>query len=211
MSDPPANVYVVDDDQDLRDGVAQLFRDAGYQARDFASGEAILAVYPELSPGCIIVDMSMPDMNGVELRHRLVSVGCRWPIILLTGHASRPVVDQAVHAGIVAVLEKPVREVELLAAVMRGQEQLSGRAEVIPDTEIVARIARLTKRERIVLDSLMAGKLNKQVAAKLGVRETTIKGYRRLVAKKLGAQNTTEVIVMALRSGLYNPRKPGSQ
>lgn len=207
MSEPP-NVYVVDDDQQLRDGVAQWFQQAGYQARAFPSGEAILAALPQLSPGCIIVDMLMPGMNGVELRRRLVSVSCRWPIIMLTGHATRPVVDEAMEAGILAFLEKPVREVELLAAVMRGQAYLSGTAEMIPDPDIVARISRLTNRERQVLDFLMENRLNKQVAAVLGVGETTVKGYRRSVVRKLGAHNNMELLMLALRSGLYNPRKP---
>ncbi len=207
MSDPP-KVYVVDDDQQLRDGVAQWFQQVGYQARAFPSGEAFLAAQRQLSPGCIVVDMRMPDMSGVELRRRLVSLDCRWPIILLTGHATRPVVDEAMEAGILAFLEKPVREVELLAAVMRGQAHLSGKAEMIPDPDILARISRLTNRERQVLDFLMENKLNKQVAAILGVGETTVKGYRRAVAKKLGAHNTMELLMLALRSGLYNPRKP---
>jgi FixJ family two-component response regulator len=205
----PANVYVVDDDQQLRDGVAQWFREAGYQARTFPSGEAILAAYPQLAPGCIVVDMLMPEMNGVELRRHLVSVGCRWPIILLTGHATRPVVNEAVEAGIVAVLEKPVREVELLAAVMRGHAHLTGKAEMIPDPDLVSAISRLTHREKQVLDFLMQSKLNKQAAAALGIGETTVKGYRRTVARKLGAHNTMELIMLALRSGLYDPPARG--
>lgn len=208
MSGPPANVYVVDDDQQLRDGVAQWFQQAGYQARAFASGAAMLAAYPQLSPGCIVVDMFMPDMNGLELQRRLATAGCRWPIILLTGHATRPVVDEAMEAGIIAFLEKPVREVELLAAVMRGQAHLSGRAEIIPDPDILRRISLLTGREKQVLGYVMQNKLNKQIAAILGIGETTVKGYRRALIKKLGAHNSTELVVLALRSGLYNPPKP---
>ena len=207
MSGPP-NVYVVDDDQQLRDGIAEWFQQAGYAARAFPSGEAFLAVLPQLSPGCVVVDMMMPGMNGVELRRRLVSLGCRWPIILLTGHATRPVVDEAMEAGVLAFLEKPVREVELLAAVMRGEAHLSGKAEMIPDPDILARIALLTNRERQVLDLIMDNNRNKAIGAILGVQETTIKGYRRGIAKKIGAHNTMEVLMLALRSGRYNPPKP---
>jgi FixJ family two-component response regulator len=210
MSGPPVNVYVVDDDRELRDGIAHWFTQAGYQARAFPSGEAILAALPGLPAGSIIVDMMMPNMNGVELRRRLVSAGCRWPVILLTGHASRPVVDEAMTAGIVAVLEKPLREVELLAAVMRGQAHLSGKVEMIPNPDLVERINRLTNREKQVLDFLMASKLNKQAAAALGIGETTVKGYRRTVARKLGAHNTMELIMLALRSGLYGHPTQGS-
>jgi two-component system, LuxR family, response regulator FixJ len=207
MSGPPANVYVVDDDQTLRQSVMRLFEEAGFQVQVFASGEAILSAYAKLSPGSIILDMFMPQMDGLELHRRLIAAGCRWPIILLTGHASRPVLDSAMEAGIIAFLEKPVREVELLAAVMRGQAHLSGKAEIIPDTELVERISRLTSREQQVLVFLMEGQLNKQMAAVLGIRETTVKGYRRGLAKKLGARSTTELLMLGLRSGLYKPPK----
>lgn len=211
MSGPPARVYIVDDDPLLRDGVALWLTDAGYQTRAFPSGEALLVAYPQLPPGCIVVDMVMPTMSGLELQRRLVTAGCRWPVIILTGHASRPVVARAMEAGVVAFLEKPVREVELLAAVMRGQAHLLGKAEMIPDPDIVQRLARLTGRERQVLGFVLQKKLNKQIAAMLGIGETTVKGYRRALMKKLGAHNTTELVVLAIRAGLYNsPPTPSS-
>jgi FixJ family two-component response regulator len=202
MSGPPVYVYVVDDDRPLRDGVMQLFREAGYQAQAFASGKEILAAHPQLSPGCIVVDMFMPEMSGLELRKRLVAADCHWPIILLTGHASRSVLDQAMEAGIVAFLEKPVRDVELLGAVMRGQALLSGTAEIIPDPQLVRRLSHLTPRERQVLGYVVQNKMNKQIAAFLGIGETTVKGYRRGLTKKLGVRNNTELLMLALRSGL---------
>jgi len=202
MSGPPARVYIVDDDPLLRDGVTQWLGDAGYQARSFPSGEAILAAYPQLSPGCIIADMLMPSMSGLELQRRLITAGCHWPVIMLTGHATRPVLTRAMEAGIVAFLEKPVREAELLAAVMRGHAHLLGKAEMVPDPDLVRRLARLTGRERQVLGFVLQKKLNKQIAAILGIGETTVKGYRRALMKKLGAHNTTELVVLAIRAGL---------
>ncbi len=207
MSSPPASVYLVDDDPDLRDGLTKWLAEAGYQARAFASGEAILKAYPQLAPGCIILDMAMPDMSGLELHRRLAAAGCSWPAILLTGHASRPVVTRAMEAGIVAFLEKPVREAELLAAVMRAQAQLSGKAELIPDPQLVQRLSRLTGRERQVLGHVLENKLNKQIAAMLGIGETTVKGYRRALMKKLATHNTTELVVLAIRAGLFKPPK----
>ena len=204
MSGPPARVYIVDDDSQLRDGMSQWLTEVGYQVRNFPSGEALLAAYPHLAPGCIIVDMAMPNMNGLELQRRLVTAGCRWPVIILTGHASRQVVARAMEAGVIAFLEKPVREVELLAAVMRGQAHLLGKAEMVPDPELVQRLARLTGRERQVLGFVLQKKLNKQIAAFLGIGETTVKGYRRTLMKKVGAHNTTELVVFAIRAGLYN-------
>jgi len=205
MSSPPARVYVVDDDPHLRDGITQWLTEAGFQARAFPSGDSLLQAYPQLPPGCIVVDMVMPSMSGLELQRRLVIAGCRWPIIMLTGHASRPVVTRAMEAGVVAFLEKPVREAELLAAVLRGQAHLLGNAEMVPDPDLMQRMARLTTRERQVLGYVLQKKLNKQIAAILGIGETTVKGYRRALMRKLGAHNTTELVVLAIRAGLYNP------
>lgn len=204
MSDPPARIYVVDDDSQLRDGVAHWLTDAGFQAQTFPSGESLLAAYAQLLPGCIIMDMVMPNMNGLELQRKLLTAGCRWPVIMLTGHASRQMVASAMETGIVAFLEKPVREGELFAAVLKAQAHLLGRAEMIPDPELVQRVARLTGRERQVLGFVLQKKLNKQIGAILGIGETTVKGYRRALMKKLGAHNTTELVVLAIRAGLYN-------
>jgi two-component system response regulator FixJ len=200
-------VYVVDDDPDLRDSVAQLFTDAGFESRAFPSGASLLAAVPNLDPGCIVIDMSMPNMNGFELHKQLVAAGCRWPVIMLTGHATRPDVARAMKAGIIAFLEKPVREAELLAAVMRGHAHLSGKAEVIPDPDLVKRLSRLTGREKQVLGYVLQKKLNKQIGAILGIRETTVKGYRLGLMKKLGVHNSVELVAVAVRSGLYNPPK----
>lgn len=206
MSSPPGRVYVVDDDPHLRDGVAQWLSDAGYETRAFPSGESLLAAYPQLSPGCIIADMLMPTMSGLELQRRLLAAGCRWPVIMLTGHASRPAMTRAMEAGIVAFLQKPVREVELLAAVMRGHAHLLGKAEMVPDPELVQRLTRLTAREKQVLGFVLQKKLNKQIAAILGIAETTVKGYRRALMRKVGAHNITELVVFAVRAGLYAPK-----
>lgn len=207
MSSPPGRVYVVDDDPNLGSGVAQWLSDAGYEARVFSSGHALLDAYPQLLPGCIVADMVMPKMSGLELQRRLLAAGCRWPVIMLTGHASRPAVARAMEAGIVAFLEKPARQAELLAAVIRGQAQLSGNAEMVPDPTLVQRLATLTRREKQVLGYVLQKKLNKQIAAMLGIGETTVKGYRRALIKKLGVHNTTELVVLAMHAGLFNGPK----
>jgi len=208
MSGPPVNVYLVDDDRDLRKAVSKLLESTGYNVRAFASGKAILRVYRHLSPGCIILDMLMPEMSGLELQRRLVLKGCRWPVIMLTGEGASLDLAQAVESGIVAFLEKPVRTAELLGAIMRGHAQLLGRAEVNPDPQLLQRLTRLTPRQREVLGYVAANKLNKQIAAYLGVEETTIKGYRLAVMRKLGASNTTELVLLALRAGLIVPPQP---
>lgn len=206
-SPPPARVYVVDDEDELRHGVTQWLQDTGFEARAFSSGEDLLAAYPGLSPGCIILDMLMPKMGGMELQRRLAAAGCTWPIIMLTGHANRPGVTSAVEAGIIAFLEKPVREAELLAAVLRAQAHLVGKEQMIPDPDLIHRLSRLTGREKQVLGYVLQKKLNKQIGAYLGIGETTVKGYRRGLMKKLGVHNTTELVVLAIRAGLYTPQK----
>lgn len=206
MSSPPARVYVVDDDIAARTSVEELLSQAGYAARVFPSGQSLLEFYPDLLPGCIIADMVMPEMSGIELQRRLLNVGCRWPVIILTGQASKPLVARAMEAGIVAFLEKPVRDAELLAAVIRGHSQLAGNTEIIPDPELLRRLSKLTRRERQVLDYFLQKKRNKQIAAYLGVRETTVKGYRGAMMKKLGAANMMELVVLAIRAGIYTPK-----
>jgi len=208
MSSPTAWVYVVDDDIAERTDVEPWLSKAGYAVRGFASGQKFLEAYPDLLPGCIVADMVMPQMSGIELQRRLLTLGCRWPVIMLTGQAAKPLVTRAMEAGIVAFLEKPVRQAELLAALIRGQAQLRGNAEVIPDPELVRRLSKLTRRERQVLDCILLQKLNKQIAAVLGVRETTVKGYRSGLMKKLGAHNMIELVVLAIRAGLYPAPRP---
>jgi len=207
MSKSPDRVYVVDDDPGLREGVAKLLADGGYLTQTFPSGPSLLAALPGLAHGCILVDMSMPDMNGLELRRELVAAGCRWPVIMLTGHATRPNVTQAIEAGFIAFLEKPVRVAELLAAIMRGQAHLKGEAEIIPEPELVQRLSRLTAREKQVLGYFLAQKLAKQTGAILGIEATTVKGYKRALLQKLGLSTTTDLIVFAIRAGLFNPPK----
>ena len=202
MSSPPARVYVVDDDTDQRDGIAQWLAEAGYEPKSFSSGAELLESHPRLPPGPIITDMLMPNMSGLELHQKLLTLGCRWPVIMLTGHASGQMVSRAMETGVIAFLEKPVRPIELLAAVIRGQAQLAGNTETFPDPRIVQRLTKLTRREREVLDYILQNKLNKQIGAILGIGETTIKGYRSALMKKLGVHNTLELVVLAMRAGL---------
>ena len=207
VSNPPANVYVVDDDPQLREGVTEWLSDAGYHVKSFPSGASLLAAHPKLPPGCIIVDMRMPNMSGLELKQELVTAGCYWPVVLLTGHATRAEVTRAMEAGVASFLEKPLREAELLAAVIRGQAQLFGTVEIIPDPQLAQRFTRLTERENQVLDFVFQQKLAKQIAAVLGIRETTVKGYKRGLMKKLGVHNIPELVVLSIRGGRYKPPK----
>jgi two-component system, LuxR family, response regulator FixJ len=202
MSSPGVRIYVVDDDPLLGSGIVGLLAAAGYEAQAFGSGKAFLATYPQLPPGCIVVDLLMQEIGGLELQRRLIAAGCRWPVIVLTGHSNRTDAARAMEAGAISFLEKPVREIELLAAVLKGQAFLRGSADPGPDPELVRRLASLAPRERAVLECLSSDKkLNKQIAAVLGISENTVKGYRKIAMKKMGAKNSTELVLLALRAG----------
>lgn len=194
-------VYVVDDDPLLRDSLVRLLEQAGYRARTFASGAAFLRTYATVPPGCIVMDLVMPGMDGFELQHRLVSAGCRWPVIVLTGQGGHADALRAMAAGAVAFLEKPVRSVELYAAVVRAEAHLTGTADAIPDPALAQRVKQLTPRERDVLAGVLDKKTNKEIAAELGITESSVKGYRRNAIHKMGAKNTAELVMLALRAG----------
>lgn len=201
MSRAPTRVYVVDNDSLLRTGLVRLLEQAGFVAAAFDSGRAFLTAHPKLRPGCIIVDIIMRGMNGLDLQRRLSAAGCKWPVIVLTGHGDRANVERAMEAGAVAFLQKPVRRIELLAAVLRGESYITGAAIAVPDPELVSRVAGLTPRERDVLAGVLDTMINKEIAAKLGVSENSVKGYRRRAMKKLGARTPAELVMLALRAG----------
>lgn len=208
MRRAPIRVYVVDDDSHLRANLVQLLEQAGYAAPAFASGKAFLAAYPKLPPGCIIMDLVMQGMNGLELQRRLLTEGCKWPVIVLTGHGDRAKAQRAMESGAVAFLEKPVRRTELLAALIRGESHLIGATDAIPDPELAHRAARLTRRERDVLGGVLTSMINKEIAAELGITESSVKGYRRHAMKKLGARTPAELVMLALRAGFVSKPRP---
>lgn len=207
MSSALTRVYVVDDDVLLRNHLARLLEQAEYEARTFDSGDAFSRAYPQLPPGCIVTDLIMPGMNGLELQRWLIAAGCRWPMIVLTGHGDPVSAAHAVSAGAVAFLEKPVRQVELYAAVLKAEAYLGGATEAIPDPELAHRAAQLTPREQDALTGVMDKKSNKEIAAELGISESSVKGYRRQAKRKLGARNTAELVMLALRAGFMVRRR----
>lgn len=201
MESARTRVYVVDDDPLLRKSIARLLEQAERQALTFDSAKAFLFAYPSLEPGCILMDLTMPGMNGLELQQRLIETGCRWPVIVLTGHADDDNVVRAMTAGAMAFLEKPVRRAELYGAILKAEAYLAGGADVFPDPELAHWVSQLTRRETDVLSGVMAKKGNKEIAAELGIRETSVKGYRRKAMKKIGAKNTAELVMLTLRAG----------
>lgn len=202
MSIAPMIVYVVDDDLDFAQGLDHLFRASGFQPRSFNAGQAFLDAYPKLRPGCLFVDLAMPGMSGLELLKQLRAAGCRWPVVILTGHGSTLNATDAIQAGAFAFLEKPPREIEVLAMARKAQAYLSAAPQMMYDEEIAQRIQRLSRREREVFDGVLQGLLNKQIAAQLGISESTVKSARRTLLDRMRAETSLELIAMALRAGI---------
>lgn len=208
MSSPRTRVYVVDDDSLLRDAVVELLAEVRCQVRTFASGAAFLREYPNLPAGCIIMDLKMPGMSGLELQRRLLDAGCRWPVIVLTGHGDDTHAERAIAAGAIAFLEKPPRGLELYGAIVKAEAYLAGATDVIPDPELAHRAAKLTRRERDALSGVLENKFNKEIAAELGISESSVKSYRHNAMRKMGAKTTAELVMLAIRAGFRaSPRR----
>lgn len=206
MSTSPTIVYVVDNDSDYGDGLEKLFRAAGLKSQSFRAGQAFLDAYPKLSPGCLFVDLFMPGMSSLQFMERLRAAGCHWPVIIVTGPGSAPSAADAMRAGAFAFLEKPLRELELLATASRAQAYLNNEAQLRYDEEIAKRIENLSRRERQVFDGVLQGLLNKQIAAQLGIGESTVKSARRALMERMQAATHVELVVMALRGGVIKNR-----
>jgi two-component system response regulator FixJ len=206
MSHTLTRVYVVDDQPQLRASLVHLLAQSGYPARTFANAAAFLRAHPRLRPGCIILDVFMRGMDGLELQRRLTVAGCKWPVIVITGRADMSIGQRAIEAGAVAFLQKPVRRLELLAALIKGESQLLGAAAPVRDPEVARRALGMSPRERDVLQGILDFSINKEIAARLGISESAVKGYRRTVRKKLGARTPAELVMLAIRAG-FAPRR----
>lgn len=202
MSTSPTIVYVVDDGPDFGSGLETLCRASGLQPQSFKAGQAFLDAYPKLRPGCVFVDLSRPGMSGLELVEQLRAASCHWPIVIVSGHGSPVSAADAMRAGAFALLEKPLRELELLATTSKAQAYLSAEGRLLYDAEIAKRIQSLSRRERQVFDCVLQGLLNKQTAVQLGIAESTVKSARRALMGRMGAATHLELVVMALRGGV---------
>ncbi|HEX8755669.1 MAG TPA: response regulator [Steroidobacteraceae bacterium] len=202
MSISPTFVYVVDDDAGVRGSLERLFRVLGFQPHSFNAGKAFLDACPELQPGCVFTDLNMPGMSGLELLQRLRAADCHWPVVILTAFGSAANAEKSMRAGALAFLQKPPRQNELLAAVKRAQAYLNPDPQPVCDQEIAQRIQRLSPREREVLDGILEGLLNKQIAALLQISLSTVKSARNALMARLGVKTKVELVAMALRGGL---------
>lgn len=203
----PAAIHVVDDDEAVRDSLAFLFDTAGLLARTYDSATAFLHVASGLSAGCVVTDIRMPGLDGLGLQRRLTELGIGLPVIVMTGHGDVPLAVQALKAGAVDFIEKPFDDEVLLTTVRAALEAShAARDSAAEAAAIGQRIARLTPRERQVLDGLVTGQPNKTIAYDLGTSPRTVEVHRARVMEKMGARSLPELVRMVLgRAGRKGP------
>jgi FixJ family two-component response regulator len=198
-----ATVFVVDDYAPVRRSISRLLHAAGFVVAAFASAEEFLAQYDPGVWGCLVLDVAMPVLNGLELQHILAQAGSLLPIIFLTGEGDIPKTVQAMKHGATDFLTKPVNDEDLLVAVRAAIEKNRAlRQEQAKLSEIRARLATLTPREREVLEYVVAGKLNKQIAGDLGTVEQTVKVHRARVMEKMRVRSVAELVRLTQRCGI---------
>jgi len=203
MSSPSPTVFVVDDYAPVRKSITRLLHAAGFAVAVFASAEEFLAQYDPQIVGCLVLDLAMPALDGLELQHILATAGSLLPIIFLTGTADIPKSVQAMKHGASDFLTKPVNDEDLLAAVRVAiQKDRDRRREQTELSDIRTRLATLTPREREVLEYVVAGKLNKQIAGDLGTVEQTIKVHRARAMQKMRVQSVAELVRLTQRCGI---------
>jgi FixJ family two-component response regulator len=195
-------VFIVDDDPDIRAGLSDLLDSAGLRTRCFPSAEEFFKSWNAAMPGCLVLDVRLPGMTGMELQSKLAEVGATIPVIIMTAHGDVPMVRKALKAGAVEFLEKPFQDEELLQAVDQAfSVDRARRHEDAILNAIQARIASLSDREREVMKLVTAGLLNKQIAAELNLSEITVKVYRRHVMDGMQAGSVAELVKMCERAG----------
>jgi FixJ family two-component response regulator len=190
-------VFLVDDDASIRTAMRRGLVAAGFAVRTFESADSFLAAHDPDVPGCLVADVAMPGMNGLELQSVLAARGNARPIIFVTARGSIPMSVQAMRAGAVTFLSKPVRLGDLLAAVLEALERDRQRRRVDAQrNDVENRLMALTTREREVLELIIVGRLNKQIAAELGAAEKTIKVHRGRVMAKLQVRSVAELVTL---------------
>jgi FixJ family two-component response regulator len=198
MEGPTPTVFIVDEEASVREALARLLRAHGLQVAPYASGRAFLACPMPEGPACVVVDVQLAGENGLALQDALRTAARRLPLIFLTGYGTVPLCVQAMKAGAIDFLLKPVEEQALLEAIARALA-VDRRAQATQHhrAALAARVATLTPREREVMALVVTGLLNRQIAAALGVREKTIKVHRARVMQKMQAGSVAELVRMA--------------
>ncbi|MGE5155173.1 MAG: response regulator transcription factor [Bdellovibrio bacteriovorus] len=192
-------VFIVDDDQEVRDAIRLLMRSVGLEAQSFASAQAYLEQFDASRPGCLVLDVRMKGMSGLDLQEHLSAEPIHPPIVIITGHGDVPMAVRAVKAGAVDFIEKPFNDQALLDAVHRAFDRdARNRGQASRLADIQDRLARLTPREREILDQVIAGKRNKVISLDLGISQSTVEAHRAKVMEKMEARSLSELMRMML-------------
>lgn len=200
MSNTEPTVYVVDDDDAVRDSLMDLVDSVGLKAEEFASAQAFLDSYDEKRPGCLVLDIRMPGMSGLDLQDRLSEIGSVLPIIFITGHGDVPMAVRAMQRGAIDFIQKPFRDQELLdrinIALEKGTQSFAVQEQV---EKFSSRLGTLTQREREVMEMIVNGKANKVVAIDLGLSQRTVELHRARVMEKMKARTLADLVRMATK------------
>ena len=198
-----AHVYIVDDDEAVRDSLSVLLESCAYQVRAFGLAREFLDAAPALPPGCLIADIRMPEMDGLELQRCLSERSLSFPLIVITGHGDVPLAVRAMKAGALDFIEKPFSSQAILGSVATALSRLQADAGRDPAAvAAAAKLQLLSSREREVLEGLLAGLPNKSIAYDLAISPRTVEIHRARVMDKMGARSLSELVRLALAAGL---------
>ncbi len=201
MSESEATIFVVDDDPGVRQSLEMLIRAIGQSVETYASAGEFLDAYTSERPGCLVLDLRMPGMSGLELQEELGSRGSNLPVIFITAHGDVPTAVDAVKGGAIDFIQKPFRDQDLIEKIELALEQNERALEETAERgDVQARVASLTSRERQVMDIVVDGKTNKSMATELRLSERTVEIHRARVMSKMGAESLADLVKMALRA-----------
>lgn len=206
MADDPL-VYVVDDDLSVREALRSMIRSVGLRCETFASAREFLGHARADGPACLVLDVQLPDLSGLDLPAELSSRGTDIPTVFMTGHGTIPMSVRAMKAGAVEFLTKPFSGDDLLSAIHQAldRDRVARRTRAAA-AAVTAQLEKLTPRERDVLDLVVAGRLNKEIAASLGIVEQTVKQHRGRIMRKLGARSVTDLVRIAEHASRIAPK-----
>jgi two-component system, LuxR family, response regulator FixJ len=206
MKDPSPIVFIVDDDEAVRGALRLLLKSVGLAAVAFSTAQEFLAAYAPSQPGCLVLDVRMPEMSGLELQQRLNIRGAVIPVIFISGHGDIPMAVEAIQQGAFDFLQKPFRDQDLIDRIQSAlAKDLASRTELKAHAEIRERLATLTPREREVLNLVTSGKPNKVMAGDLGLSQRTVEIHRSRVMGKMGASSVAQLVRMVLNEASGSP------
>ncbi len=198
---PEATVFVVDDDDAVRESLVFLMKSVGLKAESFSSAQDFLHHYNAARSGCLVLDIRMPGMSGLELQEKLSQMDCILPIIFITGHGDVPMAVKAIKAGAADFVQKPFRDQDLLDRIREVlQDDAEARVDKLQKAEILRRIGTLTEREREVMEQVVDGKANKVVAIDLNVSQRTVEIHRANVMDKMKARSLAQLVRLVMKA-----------